>query len=125
MTEQSVVRIVPHSKPGRSVEEPILVGKDVLELVTGAMYVDPLCIYREYIQNACDAIDDRERLYPSQVDWIPRIDIDINAIGRSITIRDNGIGISEKEFVSRLVAIGGSVKRGTLSRGCRGVGRLA
>ncbi len=36
---------------------PVVVGKDILELLSSAMYVDPLTIYREYIQNAADAID--------------------------------------------------------------------
>ena len=29
----------------------------MLELVSSAMYVDPLTVYREYIQNAADAVD--------------------------------------------------------------------
>ena len=41
----------------KSIDE-IVIGKDVLELVSSAMYVDPLTIYREYLQNAADAIDD-------------------------------------------------------------------
>ena len=32
----------------------IVVGKDILELVSSSMYIDPLTIYREYIQNAAD-----------------------------------------------------------------------
>ncbi len=36
----------------------ITIGKDVLELLSSAMYVDPLTIYREYVQNAADAIDE-------------------------------------------------------------------
>ena len=35
----------------------IVIGKDVLELVSSAMYVDPMTVYREYIQNAADAVD--------------------------------------------------------------------
>ncbi len=34
-----------------------IVGKDILELISVSMYVDPLTLYREYIQNATDAID--------------------------------------------------------------------
>ena len=29
----------------------VTVGKDILELLTSGMYLDPLTIYREYIQN--------------------------------------------------------------------------
>ena len=43
----------------------VIVGKDLLELLSSTMYVDPLTIYREFIQNATDAIDkaDEEGLY--------------------------------------------------------------
>ena len=33
-----------------------LVGSDVLGLITAGMYDNPLTVYREYIQNAADAI---------------------------------------------------------------------
>ena len=36
----------------------VAVGKDILELLSSSMYVDPMTIYREYIQNAADAIDE-------------------------------------------------------------------
>ena len=42
-------------------DQPIIVGKDILEVLSNAMYVDPLAIYREYIQNAADAIDEARR----------------------------------------------------------------
>ena len=35
---------------------PVLVGGDILSLVTAGMYNNPLAIYREYIQNAADAV---------------------------------------------------------------------
>ena len=35
---------------------PFTVGKDILELLSSSMYVNPLAIYREYVQNAVDAI---------------------------------------------------------------------
>ena len=39
-------------------KEDALVGHDLLELLTQAMYVDPRTIYREYITNGpADAID--------------------------------------------------------------------
>ena len=36
--------------------EKILVGKDILELLSGAMYVNPLNLFREYVQNSADSI---------------------------------------------------------------------
>ena len=38
--------------------DDIVIGKDVLELLSTSMYVDPMTIYREYVQNAADAIDE-------------------------------------------------------------------
>src|SRR5260370_5973379 len=40
---------------------PVTVGKDILELLSSSMYLEPLTIYREYIQNCADAIDDARR----------------------------------------------------------------
>ena len=42
----------------RSHSDPIIVGKDILELLSSSMYIDPMSLYREYIQNAADAIDE-------------------------------------------------------------------
>src|SRR5580658_3440749 len=103
---------------------PIIIGKDLLELVTTSMYIDPMSIFREYLQNAVDAIDEAH-----QAGLLPeaggRVAIDLDADARSIKIRDNGIGLHHKVFASRLTAFGASKKRGSGARGFRGVGRLA
>jgi hypothetical protein len=100
---------------------PVVVGKDILELLSSAMYVDPLTIYREYIQNAADAIDQARRA------GLPagQIDIQIDAAARSVSIRDDGAGIPAADFRRMLTAVGASAKRGTDARGFRGVGRLS
>lgn len=103
----------------------IVVGKDVLELVSSAMYVDPMTVYREYIQNAADALDDARRAGTVGIDEPGRVDITIDAALRTVRIRDNGIGLPCASFAHTLTAIGGSAKRGTDARGFRGVGRLA
>ncbi|WP_455874753.1 ATP-binding protein [Rhizobium yanglingense] len=104
--------------------DDIVIGRDVLELVSSAMYVDPMTIYREYIQNAADAIDDARqsgilRSEPGKVT------IDIDTATRSIRIRDNGTGVKNADFSRKMGALGASGKRGTTARGFRGVGRLA
>ena len=38
--------------------EQVAIGHDILSLISSAMYVEPMIIYRELIQNAADAIDD-------------------------------------------------------------------
>lgn len=110
-----------------SLPAEIVIGKDVLELVSSAMYVDPLTIYREYIQNAADSIDAARAAGVLGADEFGRVDItlDVNQPTRSVKIRDNGLGVANGDFAKRLTAIGGSRKRGTSARGFRGVGRLA
>ena len=103
----------------------IVVGKDILEVLSSAMYVNPLAIYREYIQNAADAIDEARRtniLGPKEAGTV-EIEIDIEK--RTATIRDNGTGIPSAEFERRMTSFGASAKRGTNARGFRGVGRLS
>jgi len=105
--------------------DDIKVGKDILELLSSSMYVDPMSIYREYIQNAADAIDDAEADGFYSRGRAGKVDINIDPVGRIISIRDNGTGITQKKAVTTLLAFGGSSKRGTSARGFRGVGRLA
>ena len=56
----------------------VVVGKDVLELVSSAMYVDPMTVYREYIQNAADAIDEARRTGGLSADEPSRVDIEVD-----------------------------------------------
>lgn len=119
------------TQPQRKEEEwqrrsaDIVIGKDILELLSSSMYVDPMTIFREYVQNAADSIDEarRQNLFPAKAGG--RVDIHCDARGRSIRIRDNGTGIAARDFEARLTSFGASAKRGTASRGFRGVGRLA
>lgn len=106
-------------------EQEVFVGKDILELLSSSMYVNPLSIFREYVQNATDAIDDAVAfgLLPS-IDH-GRIEINLDHIDRRVVIRDNGRGLSNKEFPARMLSFGASEKRGTDARGFRGVGRLS
>ena len=102
----------------------INIGKDILELLSSSMYVDPMTIYREYIQNAADSIDEL-RVSTADPDLLGRVSIQIDDPSRSVTITDNGTGIPARDFLARLTSFGGSAKRGKRSRGFRGVGRLA
>jgi molecular chaperone HtpG len=101
--------------------DDILLGVDVIELVSSSMYVDPLTAYREYVQNAADAIDDARE----QGLQAGRIDITIDPVIRTVRIRDDGTGLSQRNFVRRMTAFGASDKRHQQRRGFRGVGRLA
>ena len=45
----------------KNLDENIFIGKDILELLSSSMYVNPLSIYREYVQNAVDSIESNSR----------------------------------------------------------------
>ena len=112
----------PHSK----VEpDAVRIGKDVIELITSGMYVSPVTIYREYVQNAADAIDVARAVGLLDPGESGKVSINIDHAARSVVIRDEGNGLSPKEAASVLLAIGGSPKRGSAARGFRGVGRLS
>ena len=95
-----------------------MVGADVLGLVTTGMYVDPLAVYREYVQNAADAIQS------AGLDDGGLVEIAISAQEGRVTVRDNGPGLTLAEAEKALVSIANSKKRGRGLRGFRGVGRL-
>ncbi len=103
----------------------IVIGKDVLELVSSAMYVDPMTVYREYVQNAADAVDAARAAGALTAAELGRVHIAIDRDKRTVRIRDNGCGVPFQDFGRTLTALGGSAKRGMLTRGFRGVGRLA
>lgn len=119
----NVIPISISKKPKTLIESNIVVGKDILELLANAMYLDPLTIYREYVQNAADSIDEARMAGHSVKD--SNIMIHLDHSSRTVLIRDNGKSIPNDEFVKRLTAIGASHKRGTDLRGFRGVGRLS
>lgn len=93
------------------------VGGDLLRLLTAGMYDNPLVVYREYVQNAADAIADQGTS--------GCIHIRIGRAVSRITVRDNGTGLSPVEAARRLVDVGRSTKDPATDRGFRGIGRLA
>ena len=103
----------------------IVIGKDLLELVSSAMYIDPMTVYREYVQNAADAVDAARATGALTSAEPGRVDISVDPVMRTVKIRDNGCGVPFRDFGWKLAALGGSAKRGTSTRGFRGVGRLA
>ena len=104
---------------GTLTERDVLVGSEVLSLVTAGMYGDARTVYREYLQNVADAAADA----PSG--WGIDVEIEIDVTAASIRIRDNGPGLGSDAVARELVPIGRSRKAGQGRRGFRGVGRLA
>ena len=102
----------------------IVIGKHTLESLTSGMYSDPYVVFREYIQNAADSIDDayKAKLLAKGND---RINISVSPLERLIVIEDNGLGIPADKAEKTLVSIGNSQKTSDNSRGFRGIGRLS
>jgi len=126
MTSSTKVRKL--SKGSESTHKPyekIVIGKDILELLSSAMYVDPLTIYREYLQNSADSIDEAKKNGELDAQETGQVDVNIEPFSRTVIIRDNGAGLSNKDFEKRMTAFGASKKRNMVARGFRGVGRLA
>ena len=102
----------------------IIIGKHTLESLTTGMYADPYVVFREYIQNAADAIDNavrQEILSKNDAEIV----IHLAPSERSIVISDNGTGLSADEAEQTLISIGNSKKTSEFDRGFRGIGRLA
>ncbi len=100
------------------------VGKYTLESLTNGMYASPFDLYREYIQNAVDSFDEAISNNLCNHDSL-MIKINIDSKNKSITIRDNGCGISSESATKTLLDIGNSQKHRHTSRGFRGIGRLS
>ena len=104
-------------------ENKVEVGKYTLESLTTGMYSDPKIIYREYIQNSVDSLEEAiKQNIVSHED--AKIEIIVNEETSSIIVIDNGVGISSKNASSLLLNIGNSKKRNDTNRGFRGIGRL-
>lgn len=101
----------------------VTVGKNILDNLTTGMYSDSKVIYREYIQNACDAISHAIGDGLTGADE-PLIDIYIDESKRYISIKDNGTGVSASAFQQDLGDIANSNKERGKDKGFRGIGRL-
>src|SRR5262245_12641560 len=109
MNNRGLVASIAVGRPARAVAmesewlpgpEQIVIGKDVLELLSTSMYVDPMTIYREYVQNSADAVDEARAANLISPKDPGRVTISIDPTGRSIRIRDNGTGLACGQFVS-------------------------
>lgn len=100
-----------------------IIGKNVIEDLTTAMYEDLKIIYREYIQNSADSIDHavKEKIIEARD---ARIEINIEANKRYICIKDNGTGIQADKFEKIMSSIADSQKSRESDKGFRGIGRL-
>jgi molecular chaperone HtpG len=102
----------------------IRIGKTVIETLTQGMYEDSRFIYREYIQNAADAVDKAVENEFLEDRKSGKIFVGINKSQKTIVIEDNGIGIPKEKVYSVLGNIALSEKDRSKDKGFRGIGRL-
>jgi len=101
-----------------------VVGKNLIDILMFSMYPDAKIIYREYIQNARDAINDAVNAGVLEEFKDGHIVIDIDSNKNKIQISDNGVGVPVSDVQSTLLNIADSSKDGENSAGQFGIGRL-
>lgn len=102
--------------------ENVIIGVNILEILTTGMYRDSRVIFREYIQNSCDQINRavKSGLFSTIDDGEVKLWIDEKM--RSVSIEDNATGIPAAEFRQTLYSIGKSPKTLGDDIGFRGIG---
>lgn len=97
------------------------VGKKLLKICMGDLYPNPLVVFREYVQNSCDSLQEAERtgLITDPQEKIISITINPN----SITVHDRGVGVKKDDVKRHLIDLSYSSK-GDESIGQYGIGRF-
>ncbi|MEP6880779.1 MAG: molecular chaperone HtpG [Dokdonella sp.] len=88
----------------------------VLHLVTHSLYSHKEIFLRELVSNASDACDKLRFESMSHSDWLSddaelRIDISIDKDARTLSVHDNGIGMTRDELIANLGTIASSGTR--------------
>lgn len=91
-------------------------SKRLLDMMVNSIYTHREIFLRELISNASDAMD--KLYYKARTEHIGEIDrdtlgidIDIDAVQRTLTVRDNGCGMTKEELETNLGTIAGSGTR--------------
>ncbi|MCX4852234.1 molecular chaperone HtpG [Streptomyces canus] len=94
-------------------------ARQLLQLMVHSIYSNKDIFLRELISNASDALD-RRRLAGLTDDRLgaedPRIDVEVDKEARTLTVRDNGIGMSRDDVVGLIGTIARSGTAETLRR---------
>ena len=80
----------------------IVIGKHTLESLTSGMYYDSYVVFRDYIQNSVDSIDDAIRTGIMTL-GAEQIIVRLAPTENQIIISDNGMGIPSREVEKALV----------------------
>ena len=105
--------------------EPVVIGKNIIEILTTGMYENPLVIYREYIQNAVDSINQAVEVELFNDIREGEIDIEIYPEKKKVSFCDNALGIEANKSWGILTSVAASGKDRNKHLGFRGIGRLA
>ena len=109
---------------GKAVNFEPYFGGFILETLTVGMYGEARNAIREYIQNGFDSIQ-RAREIGILAGDQGHIQVIMAPEKKSLTIRDDGAGLSVKSATATLTRIGASTKTHARNAGFRGIGRLA
>ncbi len=80
-----------------------ITSENIFPVIKKWLYSDHDIFYRELISNGCDAITKLKRLdmmgdYQLPADYKPRIDVLLDDKAKTITIKDNGLGMTYDEI---------------------------
>jgi molecular chaperone HtpG len=105
----------------------IIVGRNLLETITSALYESPIILFREYVQNSLDAYNEATKNEGKKKISNFKVEITIDKANRKITILDNGYGIKNPEKFERDMLSFGNSEKSDRSQfiGFRGIGRIA
>ncbi len=83
--------------------------KQLLDLMIHSLYSHKDIFLRELISNASDALDRLRFESLTHPEWMPstelQIRLEVEKVGRALTVHDNGIGMSKDEMVQNLGTI--------------------
>ena len=89
------------------------IGKSQMRQYMGELYEDCMVVYREYIQNACDSIEDAVAAGLITDRKKTTIIVNIDTYNHTISIEDKGIGIPSDKIGPYLVDVASSAKSNT------------
>lgn len=96
------------------------VGAGIVSIITESLYDKPIVVFREYIQNAVDALDAVKSTKDSEDSYAQ-----IWTSGDNLFFLDNGTGIESGKFQQKMKSIADSGKKKTDNLGYKGIGRLS
>ena len=82
----------------------IIIGKHTLESLTSGMYSDSYVVFREYIQNSVDSIDEAVRL-GILTPGAEQNGVRLAPTEKQTASTDNGLGIRSAEVEKTLISI--------------------